>query len=109
MHRAGDTLIVEFGDLQRVIPGAGSSAGSRDLLDALHATAFQFPWVEAVEYRMEGSCPRFWNWLQRECRVVPRPAAQPPPNRSRAASTRPTAASWSRQPSTRVSFPSRSL
>lgn len=87
VDRRGDTLVVDFGSLQRRIPGAGSSAGSRELLDALNATAFQFPWVAAVEYRMEGSCTRFWNWLQRACQVVPRPDRRREPA-SRARETR---------------------
>jgi spore germination protein GerM len=83
LDRRGDTLVVDFGNLQRRIPGAGSSAGSRELLDALNATAFQFPRVAAVEFRMEGSCPRFWNWLQRACQVVTRPERRgEPPSRA---------------------------
>jgi hypothetical protein len=69
----GDRLVVDFrADLPTLIPGAGSSAGSEVLLAALDSTVFQFGTVDAVEYRLEGSCPAFWEWLQRECVVVRR-------------------------------------
>lgn len=64
--------IVDFRELGDRIPGASSSAGSRELLDQLNATVLQFGSVRSVEYRMEGSCDRFWNWLQRPCRIVVR-------------------------------------
>lgn len=68
-----DRVIVDFdGSLPQLIPGAASSAGSEVLLGALDSTVFQFPGVAAVEYRMEGSCDAFWEWLQRECMVVRR-------------------------------------
>ena len=56
--------VVDFGDLRPVIPGAGSSAGSRRLLSELDATVFQFPSVTSVEYRLLGSCEAFAEWLQ---------------------------------------------
>jgi len=68
-----DRLVVDFqGVLPSLIPGAGSSAGSEVLLGALDSTVFQFGQVHAVEYRLEGSCAAFWEWLQRECVVVRR-------------------------------------
>lgn len=70
----GEVVVVDFRrSLTTAIPGAGSSAGSRVLLAALDSTVFQFPSVRAVEYRLEGSCAAFWEWLQRECAVVRRP------------------------------------
>ncbi|HUG39461.1 MAG TPA: GerMN domain-containing protein [Longimicrobiales bacterium] len=66
-------LVVGFSGLSQRIPGAGSSAGSAQLLAALDSTVFQFPDVDSVEYRLDGSCEAFWGWLQRECRVVKRP------------------------------------
>jgi hypothetical protein len=66
-------VIVDFSDsLPRLIPGAGSSAGSEALLAALDSTIFQFPWAVSAEYRLGGSCEAFWEWLQRECAVVER-------------------------------------
>lgn len=66
----GARAIVDFEDLRDAIPGAASSAGSRAMLAELDATVLQFRAVEEVEYRMEGSCERFWHWLQRPCTVV---------------------------------------
>lgn len=65
-------LTVDFQGLRERIPGAGSSAGSAQLLASLDSTVFQFPGIDAVEYRLDGSCAAFWEWLQRECRVVGR-------------------------------------
>lgn len=65
--------VVDFDQgLPGLIPGANSSAGSDMLLSALDSTVFQFPWVDSVEYRLGGSCPAFWEWLQRECVMVTR-------------------------------------
>ena len=64
--------VVDFGNLPLLIPGASSSAGSEMLLQQLNGTVFRFPEIESVEYRVEGSCQRFWEWLQYECRVVER-------------------------------------
>lgn len=69
----GGPVVVDLdGDLPRLIPGASSSAGSEMLLAHLDSVVFGLPWVEAVEYRMAGSCAAFWEWLQRECAVVTR-------------------------------------
>ena len=66
-------LVVDFDPaIRERMPGAASSAGSRALLSSLDSTAFQFPEVESAEYRLGGSCEAFWNWLQRECRIVRR-------------------------------------
>jgi hypothetical protein len=66
------TAIVDFRD---GISNASTAAGSEALLEELHATAFQFPTVERVEYRLRGSCEAFWLALQRSgCEVIPRPA-----------------------------------
>lgn len=66
-------LVVDFVDLPRLIPGASSSAGSEALLASLDSTVFQFEAVDSVEYRLEGSCADFWEWLQRGCTMVRRP------------------------------------
>lgn len=65
--------VVDFRDLDRRIAGGSSSAGSTMLLQELNATVFAFPGIRSVEYRIGGSCARFWEWLQYECRVVERP------------------------------------
>jgi hypothetical protein len=69
----GDTAVVNLADLRALIPNASSSAGSAMLLRELNATVFQDPAIRAVEYRMEGSCAAFWEWLQYGCRIVSRP------------------------------------
>jgi hypothetical protein len=67
--------IVDFTDLRQAIPNAASSTGSRLLLVELNGTVFQFPEVRSVEYRMEGSCDLFWDWLQYGCQTVRREGA----------------------------------
>lgn len=71
-ERRNGLAVVDFRGLDRAIPGASSSAGSAMLLSALDSTLFQFPAVDSIEYRLDGSCAAFWEWLQRECRVVTR-------------------------------------
>ena len=61
---AGGHAVVDFDDLRLVIPNASSSAGSERLLRELDTTVFQFTSVESVEYRIEGSCGNFNEWLQ---------------------------------------------
>lgn len=66
-------VTVDFHDLRPLIPNASTSAGSAMLLQELNGTVFQFPEIRSVEYRMNGSCERFWEWLQYGCRTVSRP------------------------------------
>lgn len=56
--------VVDFGDLRPVIPNASASAGSAQFLAELDATVFQFSSVRSAEYRIEGSCEAFSEWLQ---------------------------------------------
>lgn len=66
---------VAFADLRRMIPNASSSAGSAMLLDELKAAVFSVPAIQSVEYRIDGSCTAFWEWLQiGGCRRVTRGA-----------------------------------
>ncbi len=71
----GDRAVVDFHDLRPVIPNAATSAGSLALLSELNGTVFALPGIRQVEYRMEGSCEAFWNFLQHDCQVVERPAS----------------------------------
>ena len=64
--------VVDFEDLRARIPNASSSTGSRLLLVELNGTVFQFPEIDSIEYRMEGSCDAFWDWLQYGCQTVGR-------------------------------------
>lgn len=70
---ADGVVIVDFADLRMVMNNASTTTGSQILLAQLEATVFQIPEVDAVEYRIHGSCDTFWEWLQRACEVVPRP------------------------------------
>lgn len=56
--------VIDLGDLRPVIPSASSSAGSALLLAQLDATVFQFRTVQTAEYRIQGSCGVFNEWLQ---------------------------------------------
>jgi hypothetical protein len=60
----GGHAVVDFRDLRDVIPNASTSAGSARLLEELDATVFQFPSVTTAEYRINGSCEAFTEWLQ---------------------------------------------
>ena len=62
-------VVVDFHALPDLIPNASSSAGSQQLLTALDSTLFQFPETDSVEYRLDGSCQAFFEWLQRDCAV----------------------------------------
>jgi len=63
----GGRAIVDFADLRPVIPNASASAAALALLAQLDATVFQFPTVLSVQYRINGSCDDFFNWLQLSC------------------------------------------
>lgn len=65
--------IVDFADLTVVIPNASSSAGSTMLLNELNAAVFGVDGIDSVDYLIEGSCERFWEWLQYGCQTVRRP------------------------------------
>ena len=62
--------IVDFEDFRPIIPGASTSFGSRILVLELNSTVSQFETVRSVEYRIEGSCEVFWNFLQTECQIL---------------------------------------
>jgi hypothetical protein len=70
----GDSAAVDFRHLPSVIPNASSSTGSFLFLSELNGTVFGLPGIARVEYRMDGSCEAFWNFLQRTCQEVRRPA-----------------------------------
>ena len=50
--------------LAEAIPNASTSAGSGALLAQLDATVFQFESIDSVEYRLDGSCEEFMQWIQ---------------------------------------------
>lgn len=59
--------IVDLRDLRSVIPNASSSHGSTLLIDALNRTVFDASAADSVEYRFEGSCDTFGEFVQRGC------------------------------------------
>ena len=59
--------VVDLADLRRVIPNASTSLGSTLLLEALNATVFGASAADSVEYRFEGSCEAFGEFVQRGC------------------------------------------
>jgi hypothetical protein len=71
VDRAGRATI-DFANLRSMIPNASSSAGSAALLAELNGTVFEFAEVRSIEYRMDGSCDAFWEWLQYGCRTETR-------------------------------------
>lgn len=64
--------IVDFADLRALIPNATSSAGSAMLLEELKSAVFSVDGIRSVDYLIEGSCERFWEWLQYSCQTVHR-------------------------------------
>lgn len=66
---------VDFHDLRPLIGNASTSAGSALLMKDLNGAVFSVDGIESVEYRMEGSCGLFWEWLQYECQLVTRQQA----------------------------------
>lgn len=71
--------VVDLEDLRPVIPNAVGSAGALMLLGELTATAFQFPGVRRVEFRIDGDCEALMAWLQFGCSPIRRGSWDPPP------------------------------
>ena len=59
--------VVDFHDFSHIIPNASSSLGSTMLLESLNSTVFANSRVASVEYRFDGSCDAFGEWVQRGC------------------------------------------
>ena len=70
--------VVDFADFRPAIPNATGSAGALMLLGELTATAFQFPGIRRVEFRIEGSCEALMAWLQFGCYPIRRGDWDPP-------------------------------
>ncbi len=64
--------VVDLADLRPVIPNAVGSAGALMLLGELSATAFQFPGIRRVEFRINGDCEALMSWLQFGCYPIVR-------------------------------------
>lgn len=62
---------IEFRGLEE-INNISTASGSEFFLANLNANVFQFETIDAVEYRLNGSCDEFWNLLQRNCQLMTR-------------------------------------
>lgn len=75
--RDGRAIVDLDGTLPDLLPGAGTSNGSAVLVGQLNRTVFQFPTVDEIEYRLDGSCEAFYRWLESDCQIIDRNAVQP--------------------------------
>lgn len=64
--------MIDFKNLREVIPQGGTSEGGAVLLMQLNHTVFGFQAVKEVEYRMDGSCDAFYEWVQSVCFTLTR-------------------------------------
>jgi hypothetical protein len=64
-------LTVDFND-SITVNNASTSTGSMYFLAELQANLFQFPEVESIAFRLDGSCEAFFNWLQYGCEILTR-------------------------------------
>jgi spore germination protein GerM len=62
--------VVDLTDFSARVNNASTGAGAAQLTGELNKTVFQFKQIKEVEYRFDGNCDGFWNWLQRDCHVV---------------------------------------
>lgn len=66
------------------LPSLGLGADGVSFLADLNNTIFQYQDIARVEYRIEGSCDRFWAYFKEtECRVTEREAWQDDPRAAR--------------------------
>jgi hypothetical protein len=65
------TAYVEFSD--GVFPaGVDTTEGAQIFLSTLNANVFQFDTIDAVQYRLGGSCDAFWQRLGGQCEEITR-------------------------------------
>jgi spore germination protein GerM len=67
-------LVMDFTEAI-LVNNASTSTGSQFFLGELLANAFQFEEVRSVEFRVNGSCEAFWEFLQAGpiCNVIDKP------------------------------------
>jgi hypothetical protein len=71
IDRTDQTAYVEFAD--KVFPdGVDTAEGSQIFVSTLNANVFQFSTIDAVEYRVGGSCDAFWQHLGGQCQKITR-------------------------------------
>ena len=67
------TAYVEFGNTDVFPPGVDTTEGAQVFLSTLNANVFQFGTIDAVVYRIAGSCDAFWiNLGEEECIEISR-------------------------------------
>ena len=59
--------IVDLRDVSSIIPNASTSLGSTMMLQALNGTVFSAADADSAEYRFDGSCDAFGEFVQRGC------------------------------------------
>ena len=59
--------IVDLRDVSSIIPNASTSLGSTMMLEALNGTVFSASDADSAEYRFDGSCDAFGEFVQRGC------------------------------------------
>lgn len=64
--------IVDLGDLRGHVANASTAFVSQAMLSELNAVAFAYPAVLSIEYRIDGSCSTFWEWLEGQCQRIGR-------------------------------------
>jgi len=71
LNLAGGQATIDFSGLES-INNISTSTGSQFFVANLNANVFQFDTINAVEYRLDGSCDAFWGLMQGECHAVTR-------------------------------------
>lgn len=66
-HEVDGMAVVDFRDFSSRIPSASSSLGSMLLLGSLNATVLDNSQADSIEYRFDGSCEAFGEFVQRGC------------------------------------------
>lgn len=67
----GSALTVDLND-DILVGSYSTSTGSLYFMSELQANLFQFEDVETIEFRLNGSCEAFFNWLQGSCQIQTR-------------------------------------
>lgn len=72
----GARLIVDFHPFVRspMISNVSTSSGGMIFNTILNANLFQFPEVEEIEYRVDGSCGAYWATFEADCSIQTREA-----------------------------------
>lgn len=72
--REDSLVIIDLLDFSHLAPAGGTPAGAAMVLGEMNHTVFQFAFVKSVIYRFNGSCTRFFQWLNQPCRTIRRGA-----------------------------------